>query len=116
MKRPVFACAGLLAALALSPAPDASAANITMRGASSCALWVKGRAGKDASYEKTWLTGYFTGLSIGFDINFWGVPGKDELDNEALWKRVDAYCAQNAGHSLVQAAEKIFLERMRAVK
>jgi len=116
MKRTVFACAGLIAALVLAPAPDAAAADITIRGASNCALWAKGRAAKDATYEKTWLTGYFTGLAIGFDINFWGTKGKDELDNDALWKRVDAYCVENAGHSLVQAAEKIFLEQMRSVK
>jgi hypothetical protein len=111
MKRPALACAVLLGALSLQPAPDARAAAIALRGAPSCALWIKGRAQNDAKYEKTWLTGYFSGLAIGLDVNFWGPKGSDELDPETVWKWMDGYCAANATSSLVQGAEKLFLAR-----
>lgn len=111
MKRPALACAVLLGALLLQPATNVLAAEIALRGASSCALWAKGRAQDDAKYEKTWLTGYFSGLAIGLDVNFWGTKGSDELDTETVWKWMDGYCAANAQSSLVQGAEKLFLER-----
>jgi hypothetical protein len=112
MKRPAFACALLLGALSLQPAPEALAAkNIALRGASSCAHWTKGREKNDAKYEKVWLTGYFSGLSIALDVNFWGDKGSDELDTETVWKWMDGYCAANAKDNLVQGAEKLFLER-----
>jgi hypothetical protein len=113
LRRTAFTCALLLAAFWLASAPDARAAEIAMRGASDCRLWTKGRAQNDASYEKAWLTGYFTGLAIGFDANFWGTRGKDELDSEAVWKWMDTYCAANPKNSLLKGAEKLFLERMR---
>jgi len=111
MKRPVIACALLLGALSLQPAPEAIAANIALRGASSCALWTKGRQQNDAKYEKTWLTGYFSGLSMALDVNFWGDKGSDELDTETVWKWMDSYCAANVKNNLIQGAEKLFLER-----
>lgn len=111
MKRSACVCATLLAAIWLPHAPDAFAANIVLRGASSCAHWTKGREQNDAKYEKTWLTGYFSGLAIGLDLNFWGDKGADELETEAAWKWMDDYCAANAKNSLVQGAEKLFLER-----
>lgn len=111
MKRPALACALLLGALSLQPAPDAIAADIALRGASTCEHWTKGRGQNDARYEKTWLTGYFSGMSIALDINFWGNKGSDELDTETAWKWMDGYCAANAKNSLVQGAEKLFIER-----
>jgi len=111
MKQPALACAALLGALSLQPVTDALAADIALRGAPSCALWIKGREQNDAKYEKTWLTGYFSGLAIGIDVNFWGTKGSDELDTEVVWKWMDGYCAANAQSSLVQGAEKLFLER-----
>jgi hypothetical protein len=111
MKRSAFACAAMLGALSLQPAPDARAADIALRGVPSCALWIKGREQNDAKYEKTWLTGYFSGLAIGLDVNFWGPKGSDELDPETVWKWMDGYCAANAQNSLVHGAEKLFLER-----
>ena len=86
-------------------------ADIALRGASPCAHWTKGRAQNDANYEKTWLTGYFSGMSIALDINFWGNKGSDELETETAWKWIDGYCAANTQNSLVQAAEKLFVER-----
>jgi hypothetical protein len=113
MKRSAFACALLLGVSWLPSSPDARAADIALRGAASCALWTKGRAQNDANYEKAWLTGYFSGLAIGFDTNFWGIRGKDELDSEAVWKWMDDYCTANPKNSLIKGAEKLFLERMR---
>ena len=111
MKRLVLACA--LAACALLPLQGLHAAEVALRGVPSCALWTKGRAQNDAAYERAWLAGYFSGLAIGFDIDFWGTKGTDVLDNEKVWKWMDDYCAANAQGSLVQGAEKLFLERMR---
>ena len=111
MKRSALARAVLLGALSLQPAANALAADIALRGVSTCALWAKGRAQDDAKYEKTWLTGYLSGLAFGLDVNFWGTKGTDELDTEAVWKWMDRYCAANAQSSLVQGAEKLFLER-----
>jgi hypothetical protein len=113
MKRSALACAVLLGALSLQPVPDTFAAEIALRGVPSCAHWVKGREQNDAKYEKTWLTGYFSGLAIGLDLNFWGSKGSDELEIETVWKWMDAYCAANAKSSLVNGAEKLFLERGR---
>ncbi len=111
MIRRACACALLLGALSLQPAPHALAAEIALRGVSTCAHWTKGREENDARYEKIWLTGYFSGLAIALDINFWGTRGADELEAEAAWKWMDAYCAANAQSSLVHGAEKLFLER-----
>ena len=113
LKRTAFICALLFGAFWLPSAPDAHAAGITLRGASDCVLWAKGRAHNDASYEKAWLAGYFTGLAIGFDVNFWGTRGKDELESEAVWKWMDEYCAANPKNSLLKGAEKLFLERLQ---
>ena len=110
MERIAFAC--LLAASACWLPPDAHAKEVALRGASSCALWTKGRAQDDAKYEKAWLAGYLSGLAIALDVDFWGAKKADELSSEAAWKWVDDYCAANPQKSLVQAAEKLFLERL----
>jgi len=113
MKSPSIACALLIALLLPLFAPSAAAAEISLRGAQSCTVWVKGRAQNDARYEKAWLTGYFSGLAIGTDINFWGTQGRDALDNDAVWKWIDRFCAAHAKDSLLKAAEQLFLERFR---
>jgi len=110
MKRILLACA--LAAGTWCPPPALHAAEIALRGAPSCALWTKSRAKDDASYEKAWLAGYFSGLAIGFDVDFWGTKAGDVLDNEQVWQRMDEYCAADAQGSLLKPAEKLFLERM----
>ena len=110
MKQIAFAC--LLVACASWLPPDAHAKDIALRGASSCALWTTGRAKDDAKYEKAWLAGYFSGLAIALDVDFWGSKKGDELSSEAAWKWVDDYCAANPQKSLLQAAERLFLERL----
>ena len=117
MNRTLAACALVAVTSGLTLPADLHAAEVALRGASSCALWTKGRAQDDAKYEKAWLAGYFSGLAIALDIDFWGTKGDDVLDNEKAWKSVDDYCAANPEKSLVQAAEKLFIERMhRAAK
>lgn len=110
-----FACAAALIAAGIFVSRPARAADITLRGASSCAIWNKERAQDGAQYEKAWLSGYFTGLAMGTDVNFWGSKGKNEIDNEAVWKWMDKYCTANPNNNLVTAAEKLFLERFRVV-
>ena len=112
MKRIASACVLVACAHWLTPVRDAHAAEVALRGASSCALWTKGRAQGDAKYEKAWLAGYFSGLAIALDVDFWGSKKADELASEAAWKWVDDYCAANPDSSLVKAAEKLFLERL----
>jgi len=108
-------CAATLIAAGVSVSRPARAADVTLRGASNCTIWIKERAQEHAQYEKAWLSGYFSGLAIGTDVNFWGSKGKDEIDNEAVWKWMDEYCAAHPKDSLVTAAEKLFLERFRVV-
>ena len=110
-----FACAAALTLLGAAVALPAAAADVTLRGASNCAIWTKERAQDKAQYEKAWLSGYFSGLAMGMDVNFWGTKGRDEIDNAAVWKWMDSYCAANPKDNLVTAAEKLFLERYRAV-
>jgi hypothetical protein len=116
VNRTLVVCALVAAMSGLTLPAQLHAAEIALRGASSCTLWAKGRAQNDAKYEKAWLSGYFSGLALALDIDFWGTKGEDVLDNEKVWKWVDAYCAANAQNSLVQAAEKLFLERMHRTK
>jgi len=115
MFRLSLAAAAVLAAISIALLPPAAAADVTLRGASPCAVWTKERARNHAQYEKAWLSGYFSGLAMGTDINFWGIPGRNEIDNEAVWKWMDGYCAANPQNSLVTAAEKLFIERVRVV-
>lgn len=110
-----LACAAALIAAGIFVSRPARAADITLRGASNCAIWNKERAQDRAQYEKAWLSGYFTGLAMGTDVNFWGSKGKNEIDNEAVWKWMDKYCTANPKSNLVTAAEKLFLERFRVV-
>jgi hypothetical protein len=110
-----LACAAALIAAGIFVSRPARAADITLRGASNCAIWNKERAQDHAQYEKAWLSGYFTGLAMGTDVNFWGSKGKNEIDNEAVWKWMDKYCTANPKSNLVTAAEKLFLERFRVV-
>lgn len=107
--------AAVLIALGILASTPAQAADITLRGASSCAVWSQERASDRAQYEKAWLSGYFSGLAMGTDVNFWGTQGRNEIDNEAVWKWIDGYCADNPKNSLVTAAEKLFIERFRIV-
>lgn len=116
MKRPALARALLVGLLVTLISSSAGAAEIVLRGAQSCTVWSKGREQNDARYEKAWLTGYFSGLAIGTDINFWGAKGSDALEGDAVWTWMDRYCAANPKHSLVQAAEQLFLERLRRSK
>ena len=115
MLRLTKACAVALAAGSALLSPPAQAANVTLRGASNCAIWTEERAQQRAQYEKAWLSGYFSGLAMGTDVNFWGVAGRNELDNDTVWQWMDRYCAENPKSSLVSAAEKLFLERFRIV-
>ncbi|MCG6952235.1 MAG: hypothetical protein LJE90_07675 [Betaproteobacteria bacterium] len=115
MLRSLTACCMILLALAMTAAPQARAADVALRGASNCAIWTKGRAQGAAEYEKAWLAGYFSGLAIGTDVNFWGIKGRNEIDNESVWKWMDEYCAAHPKANLVTAAEKLFLERFRVV-
>jgi len=115
MFRPTLACVLALAASGALHSPPAQAANVTLRGASTCAIWNHERAQQRAQYEKAWLSGYFSGLAMGTDVNFWGSKGRDEIDNEAVWKWMDSYCTANPKSSLVTAAEKLFIERFRVV-
>ena len=115
MLRLSIACAAALAAVGVFVSPSTQAANVTLRGAPTCAIWTKERAQERAHYEKAWLSGYFSGLAMGTDVNFWGTQGRDEIDNDAVWKWMDGYCTANPKSSLVTAAEKLFLERFRVV-
>jgi len=115
MLRSLAACTVISLALSLGAAPQAHAADVALRGASNCAIWTKGRAQGGADYEKAWLAGYFSGLAMGTDVNFWGIKGQNEIDNDAVWKWMDAYCAAHPKANLVNAAEKLFLERFRTV-
>ncbi len=115
MLRPMLACVLVLTASSALHSLSAQAANVTLRGASTCAIWTQERAQQRAQYEKAWLSGYFSGLAMGTDVNFWGVKGQNEIDNEAVWKWMDSFCAANPKSSLVTAAEKLFLERFRVV-
>ncbi|MEJ2173382.1 MAG: hypothetical protein P8Y76_00295 [bacterium] len=115
MLKVTMTSAAVLAAFGISISPPARAAEVTLRGASSCALWTQERAQERAQYEKAWLSGYFSGLAMGTDVNFWGTKGRDEIDNDAVWKWMDGYCSANPKHNLVTAAEKLFLERFRIV-
>jgi hypothetical protein len=115
MLRSLTACCTILLALAMTAAPQARAADVALRGASNCAIWTKGRAQGAAEYEKAWLAGYFSGLAIGTDVNFWGIKGRNEIDNESVWKWMDEYCAAHPKANLVTAAEQLFLERFRVV-
>jgi len=115
MLKVTMACAAALAAFGIFISPPARAAEVTLRGASTCAIWTQERAQERAQYEKAWLSGYFSGLAMGTDVNFWGTKGRDEIENDAVWKWMDSYCAANPKHNLVTAAEKLFLERFRIV-
>jgi len=115
MLRLTMAYAMALAAGSAFFSLPAQAANVTLRGASNCAIWTQERAQQRAQYEKAWLSGYFSGLAMGTDVNFWGVAGRNEIDNEAVWQWIDRYCAENPKSSLVTGAEKLFLERFRVV-
>lgn len=115
MIRLSIACAAALAATSIAALAPAAAADVTLRGASTCEVWSKERAQKRAQYEKAWLSGYFSGLAMGTDVNFWGIPGRNEIDNEAVWKWMDSYCTANPKSSLVTAAEKLFIERVSVV-
>ena len=115
MLRSLTACSLTLIALALTAAPQARGADVALRGASNCSIWTKGRAQGAADYEKAWLAGYFSGLAMGTDVNFWGIKGRNEIDNESVWKWMDAYCAAHPKANLVNAAEKLFIERFRVV-
>ncbi|KPK05966.1 MAG: hypothetical protein AMJ64_10405 [Betaproteobacteria bacterium SG8_39] len=115
MPRLSTACAASLAALGIFLSPLTQAANVALRGASTCAIWSKERAQERAQYEKAWLSGYFSGLAMGTDVNFWGTKGRDEIEGDAVWTWMDSYCAANPKSSLVTAAEKLFLERLRVV-
>jgi hypothetical protein len=110
-----LACAVALTLLGAAVVLPAAAADVTLRGASNCAIWTKERAQDKAQYEKAWLSGYFSGLAMGMDVNFWGTKGRNEIENDAVWKWMDSYCAANPKDNLVTAAEKLFLERYRAV-
>ena len=115
MLRTQLASAALCAAFGAGVSTAGLAADVTLRGASTCAVWTAERAQNRAQYEKAWLSGYFSGLAMGTDVNFWGTQGRNEIDNEAVWKWIDGYCASNPKNSLVTAAEKLFLERFRVV-
>jgi hypothetical protein len=115
MRRTPIAGSRIFLVLALALMLPAHAANVALRGASNCTIWSKGRAEGRAEYEKAWLAGYFSGLAIGTDVNFWGIKGRNEIDNDAVWKWMDGYCAKHPKDNLVTAAEKLFLERYRVV-
>mgnify|MGYP007062884136 CR=1 FL=1 len=115
MKRTAIAPALLIALLLPLCAPSAGAADIALRGAQNCTVWAKARANNDARYEQVWLAGYFSGLAIGTDVNFWGSKGRDLFESEAAWKWIDVYCAANPEKNLIHAAEQLFLERYRVV-
>lgn len=115
MKRPAVVCALLVGLLAPLIAPSAGAANIALRGAQSCIVWTKARAQNEARYEMAWLTGYFSGLAMGTDVNFWGSKGRDLLESEVAWKWIDSYCAKNPKKNVIHAAEQLFVERYGVV-
>ena len=115
MKRPAIVCALLVGLLVPLIAPSAGAADIALRGAQSCIVWAKARAQNDARYEMAWLTGYFSGLAMGTDVNFWGTKGRDLLESEAAWKWIDRYCAKKPKKNVIHAAEQLFVERYGVV-
>jgi hypothetical protein len=115
MKRPTLAGTLLLGLIVSLVAPGAVAADIALRGAQSCAVWAKARAQNDARYEIAWLTGYFSGLAIGTDVNFWGTKGRDLLETEVAWKWIDTYCAEHPKKNVIHAAEQLFVERYGVV-
>jgi len=115
LKRTAIAAALLGALLSMVLPPSVQATEIALRGAQSCLIWTKGRAQDDARYEKAWLAGYFSGLAIGLDVNFWGIKGRNEIESDAVWKWIDDYCATNPKKHLIHAAEQLFIKRFPIV-
>jgi hypothetical protein len=104
----VLACI-VLSAPALSATPEPH-----LRGTVSCAQWTWERGRQTALYERAWLLGYLSAVSVKAGKEFWG-PGKgaepDRLENEATYQWMDMYCRANPLKDVDDGAEVLFVER-----
>ena len=58
------------------------------------------------------LTGLLNGLSIGSDLNLWGLP--TPVNREQLFYWMDQYCANNPLKALMEGAVDFAIERRGA--
>jgi len=107
------AIAAVLTALAVAPA----AAEVNIRGVSSCQTWLQERApeGTGAVLEKSWLLGFASGLATATGADFWG-SGENSLDNEQVFRDVDDYCKAHPANDIDDAGVAVFSERRKAFR
>ena len=110
MRRPATT---VLLALALALVTEQSAAVVGIRGAVSCGTWLKGRGAGESNRHQTWLVAFLSGLAAGRDMDFWGQPGVNILENESVYLWMDNYCRNNPLKDMDDGAESLFWERIR---
>lgn len=81
---------------------------VTVRGASSCGLWVKNRETNslERSSDLAWVLGFLSGISMGSTVNVF----KDIRDSESLVLWMDNYCKANPLKDVAAGSVALVLE------
>jgi hypothetical protein len=106
MKKLFLSCVVSLCVTAAVTQP-ASAAEISTVDAWTCADWAKRAEG--ISPLEHHLTGLINGMSVGANLNLWGLPTK--IEREQLFYWMDQYCAKNPLNLVIQGAGSFAIER-----
>ena len=109
MKKFFLSCVVSLCITAAVTQP-ASAVEISTVDAWTCADWAK--RPKGISPIEHHLTGILNGMSIGANLNLWGLP--TPVNREQLFYWMDQYCANNPLKALMEGAVDFAIERRGA--
>jgi len=107
---------GLVAAVLMVAARQASAEGVTVRGSPGCQEYLDAKARnnvQEAVKDLSWLLGYMSGLAVATQVN---ILGKDDGEGMLTW--VDAYCQTYPARYLSNAGDlyyRFLKERMQAV-
>jgi hypothetical protein len=101
------AAATLIASLALVISATVFAQAITIRGASSCGVWIKERQEKKIPTltNERWLVGYLSGLARALNKDI--VNG---TDNASIFLWMDNYCQKKPLNDIADGAEDLSRE------
>jgi len=110
MKKFFLSCVVSLCITAAVTQPASAAEGIWVEDGWTCADWAK--RPKGISPIEHHLTGILNGMSIGANLNLWGLP--TPVNREQLFYWMDQYCANNPLKALMEGAVDFAIERRGA--
>lgn len=103
------------ATMALSfavPTSTQAAEGIFIEGTLDCGQWLEARAARRSQILEGYLIGFFNGMALGTNTNFWDAGGI-RISREQVFFWMDKYCREAPLSHVITGASRLHAERVK---